>query len=317
MFLEKSYIGRNQWYYYIFTLLITFFAWQLIGFIPLIIYTLLRTPDLLQSFLQDQEALQTALVAAMQTNTGLALTLIAFVFGLVALFAGVRYIQDKPYLAILTGRSAIDWKRIGFGAGIWALLSIAGFAYQFAFMEHSDLIFQFEPQNFFILVLISLTLLPLQASFEEILFRGYLMQWAAWLFRYRWIPFLLTGIFFGLMHAANPEIQMGFWIVMPQYILMGLLLSYITVKDDGLELALGLHIANNVLAAITVTSSTSALQTHALFRLQNPSISHWDTLVMLVSGIIFILLCQLKFRFWRKINLWEKINPSPENSTEC
>lgn len=317
MFLEKVYLGRNQWYYYIFTLLITFFAWQFIGVIPLVVYTFIHTPDLVQTFTQDPTALQSALIGAMQTNTGLALTLVAFVFGLVALFAGVRYIQNKPCLAIVTGRPRIDWKRIGFGAGVWALLSIATFAYQLAFMDHSDLIFQFEPANFFILLLISLTLLPLQASFEEILFRGYLMQWAAFLFKCRWIPFLLTGILFGLMHAANPETGMGFWIVMPQYILMGLIMSYIAVKDDGLELALGLHIANNVLAAITVTSPTSALQTHALFQLQNPTASHWDTLVMLISGILFIVLCQLKYRFWGKIDLWGKINPPQEEPLEC
>lgn len=308
MFLEKVYIGRNQWYYYVFILLLTFLAWQFIGIIPLVLYAFAHSPGRYADFAPDhQHMLQTALTAAMQTNTGLALTLLSFVFGLAALWAGVRYIQNKPCTAILTGRARTDWKRIGFGAGIWALLSAATFACTLVFTDDPDLVLQFDPLHFFPLLLISLTLLPLQASFEEILFRGYLMQWAGYLFKYRWAAFLLTGIGFGLMHSANPETGMGFWLVMPQYIIMGLILSYITIKDDGLELALGLHIANNVLAAVTVTSSSSALQTHAIFRQLNPEASPWDSVVMAVSGIVFILLCQMKFRFWGKISLRGRI----------
>jgi len=312
MFLEKVYSGRNQWYYYVFTLLLVFFLWQFIGVVPLVVYTFLHTPDLLQQFLEARhpESLQNALVSAMQTNTGLALTLLAFVFGIAGLFLGVRYIHGKQFPDILTGRTKLDFRRILFGAGIWAILSLLAFGIQYLNSNPADLIFQFQPKEFFILLLISLTLLPLQASFEELLFRGYLMQWAAYLFKYRWIAWLLTGTLFGFMHAANPEIQMGFWVVMLQYILMGLLLSYVAIKDDGLELALGLHIVNNFLAAITVTSDTSALQTHALFRTLNPETSYWDVLITLISAVIFIVVCNLKYKFFSRIDLREKISPS-------
>lgn len=303
MFLEKVYTGRNQWYYYVFSLLIIFFAWQVIGFIPLLIYTWTHSTESMTTFL-NEKVLQSELNAAMQTNPGLALALLAFVCGLVVLLFCVRYIHLKKCIDIITGRQHIDWKRIFFGAGIWAILSLLTFAFQFSFTDTSDVVFQFEAKDFFILVLISLTLLPLQSSFEEFLFRGYLMQWAAYLFRYKWIAVLLTGVLFGLMHSANPETQMGFWVVMPQYILMGLILSYITVKDDGMELALGMHMANNILAAITVTSGTSALQTHALFKILHPTASHWDTVIMLACGLVFIGACNQRFHFRGKVNLW-------------
>ena len=53
------------------------------------------------------------------------------------------------------------------------------------------------------------------------------------------------------------------WGALPQYILMGLILGFVAVKDDGMELSLGLHMANNIIAAITITSDSSTLQTHA------------------------------------------------------
>lgn len=303
MFLEKVYNGRNQWYYYVFTLLVTFMAWQFIGVIPLGIYTFVKYPALLQ----DPSLLPQFLNQAMRTNTGLALMLLAFAFGLVALLLCVKYIQKKKYTDIITGRRQIDWERILFGAGIWALLAFLSFGIQAAYADPSELVFQFELLPFLKLVIISFTLLPLQTSFEELLFRGYLMQWSAYLFRYRWISILLTGILFGAMHAANPETNMGFWIVMPQYILMGILLSYVTVKDDGMELALGLHMANNITAALTVTSSSYTLQTHALFRITNPSASHWETLGILVTSFLFLWICNQKYHFMGKIDIMQPI----------
>ena len=310
MFLEKVYTGRNQWYYYVFSLLIIFLTWQLIGTLPLLLYTFHHSSLSPAEWLNEQ-SLQTALNAAMQTNSGLALSLLTFVFGLIALFWCVRYINEKKGLDIITGRTCIDWKRIFFGAGIWGILTLIATALQLLSIPSSELVFRFEAKDFFILVLISLALFPLQVSFEEFLFRGYLMQWMAYLFKYRGIAVLLTGISFGLMRFANPENQMGFWMVMPQYILMGLLLSYITVKDNGIELALGMHLSNNILAAISVTSDTSALQTHALFKILNPTASHWDTVIILLAGLTFIGICQLKFHFSGKVKLWEKISNYP------
>lgn len=152
-----------------------------------------------------------------------------------------------------------------------------------------------------------LIFIPFQVALEEFIFRGYLMQASVLLFKYRWVAVLLTGCIFGLLHSSNPEVdRFGFWIAMPQYILMGLILGLVAVMDDGLELALGLHLSNNALSSIIVTHDSSALQTHALFRDIAPQASHMDTLVMLVCGIIFIWVCNRKYRFMSKVNLWGK-----------
>lgn len=305
MFLEQVRNGRNEWYYYLSTLLIVFLAWQVLGAIPLVIYTFIHSPLPLQDTMTGLEA---ALNNAMRTNFGLVLMILSFGFGLAALLLCVRYLHQKPIRSILTARPLLDWKRIGFSAGLWALFSVVTLGLSFLLGDTSDLVFQFEPLNFFILCLISLFLLPFQTSFEEILFRGYLMQWAALLLKYRWAAVLVTGILFGLLHSANPETGLGFWVVMPQYIFMGILLGYLAVKDDGLELALGLHIANNIIAAVSVTSDSSALQTHALFKSLHPTATHWDTLFLVLAGIIFVWLCNRKYHFMGKIKIWGKIN---------
>lgn len=301
-FLEKVYRGNHQWYLYVFTLLVVFIATQ-IGGLPLALYIQFKDPA----------ALQSGNIAAITgTNMGLTLVLLTFITGFFALFLAVRYIHGEKFSDIVTGRNRIDFRRILFGAGIWGGLSLLTVAVQLLFSDSSDIVFQFQPARFFVLVIISLLLFPFQTSFEELIFRGYLMQWFAYLFRYRWIALFLTSFLFGLMHGANPEVEeFGIWVALPQYILMGLILGYITLKDDGTELALGLHMANNILMALTFTSDASALQTPALFKSLHPTASHWDTLFMLATGILFIWICNRKFHFRGKINIWEKIHPLP------
>ena len=300
MFLEKAYTGINRWYFYILSLLIVFVATQ-IGSLPLAGYLLWRNPELLQR--------GGNLSSVTDTNLGLALTLLGFLVGFFALLLCVKYIHHKNYLDIVTARRQLDWGRIFFGAGLWGILSLITFALPFIFGDTSDIVFQFQPLNFVVLLLISLMLFPFQTSFEELLFRGYLMQGSALVLRYRWAAILLTGILFGVLHGANPEVkEFGVWLALPQYILMGLILGLVAVKDDGMELALGLHGANNILAAVTFTSDASTLQTHALFKDLAPSASYWDIITIVVSGILFIWICNRKYHFWNKVNIWEKID---------
>ncbi|MDR1273383.1 MAG: CPBP family intramembrane metalloprotease, partial [Odoribacteraceae bacterium] len=168
--------------------------------------------------------------------------------------------------------------------------------------------FQFDLFPFLATCLVLLVFLPFQVAWEECMFRGYLMQGFAALFRYRWVPFVLTSLIFGLMHGANPEVvKFGFWMTMPQYILMGLILGYVAVKDDGIELALGVHFINNFLTAILVTHEASAMPTNALFVDTDPGISPWDALVIAACGLLFIWLCNMKYHFIANNKLREKI----------
>lgn len=288
MFIEQAHTGKNNWFLYILTVLIVFVAIQ-IASLPLMIYLLVTNPEALQNG---------GLEVMTDTNPGLALTLFTFVAGFFALFLCVRYIHKKNYLDIVTGRPKFDWRRFFFGAGVWAVLNLLTILVTICSSENNEIIFQFEPASFIGLAVISLLLLPFQTAFEEIMFRGYLMQGFALFFKSRWISFIIVAILFGLMHGANPEVKnFGAEIALPQYIVMGLILGFIALKDEGLELAIGLHAANNILMALTFTSDSSALQTHALFKDLNPSVSHLDTLILLIAGIIFIAVCNRKYRF--------------------
>ncbi len=99
---------------------------------------------------------------------------------------------------------------------------------------------------------------------EEYLFRGYLMQGFAKLTRNRWLPLILTSVIFGMLHVFNPEIdKLGMGLLF-YYIGTGFFFGIMTLMDDGIELALGFHIANNLITALLVTADWTAFQTYSI-----------------------------------------------------
>ena len=98
------------------------------------------------------------------------------------------------------------------------------------------------------------------------------MQGFANLAKNKWFPLLMTSLIFGGMHWFNPEVAKIGPIILVYYIGTGLFLGIITLMDEGMELALGFHAANNLIGALLVTSDWSAFQTHSIFKdISDPS----------------------------------------------
>ena len=132
--------------------------------------------------------------------------------------------------------------------------------------------------------------------------------------RNRWFPLLFTSVMFGLMHSANPEVaEMGFGIMI-FYIGTGLLLGVMTLMDEGMELASGFHLGNNLMASILITSDFSALQTDALFKytgVENTSGTLTEMIISIAITypiILFILSKKYKWTNW-KDKLTGKVYP--------
>ena len=198
-------------------------------------------------------------------NFWLAFNLLPFAFLLGLLFLLVKKLHQRSILSLTTSRKKVDWSRVFFSFSLIVLITLVSFGISY-YNDPSEVVLQLDPVKFGILVVISLLLFPFQIGLEEYLFRGYMMQHLGVLLKNRWMPLFITSILFGVFHSANPEVgEMGY-MIMIFYIGTGLLLGIMTLMDDGLELALGFHLGNNLLAATLVTSDWSALQTDAAFK---------------------------------------------------
>ena len=260
MFIEQGLKSENKFWKYILGSVIIIFA-SLLGQIPLLVTLLYETFVNGKPYPTSNEAI----MRFFEPNFTLFLIMISFVFIMLGIILVVRYLHHQTMLSVTTSRDKIDWNRIVFSFLIWAAFTIVS-TLLFYYYNPSDFVINFKPVPFAVLALIGIVLIPIQTSSEEYIFRGYLMQGFANLAKNKWFPLLMTSLIFGGMHWYNPEVAKIGPIILVYYIGTGLFLGIITLMDEGMELALGFHAANNLVGALLVTSDWSAFQTHSIFK---------------------------------------------------
>lgn len=299
MFFESALRGKNAFWRYLVVFVIIFAATNTIGALPLISVIVIKSinnPGLLDSASENIMNLSTY---GIDPNVGLILMIVPFVIGTLTLYLLMKPIHRRKFITLFNGGGRIRWMKFFMAALVWMILM--GIYLYFSIIN--------DPGNFTInnlsrsliwLVIIAVLLIPFQTSFEELLFRGYLMQGAGAWFRNKWMPLIITSLFFGLMHSFNPEIkEFGFWVMIPQYVTYGLVFGLITIIDNGIEIAMGAHAANNVFLSIFVTQKSAALQTPAIFEQQQ--VYPWaDFLSLVILSVIFFVLMGILNRWCLK-----------------
>jgi membrane protease YdiL (CAAX protease family) len=300
MFIEKAYSGKNQVWRFLITIVIVFIATEIIGALPLLLVILNSMAKSGTYAIPENPADFAAM--GVDPNFGLLLMLLPFAIGLIFLLLAIRKIHYRPMITVLTSRSSFSWRRFLFGAGIWTIFMLVSLIIHIV-AEPANYVFQPNWNAFIPLFFIAVIFIPFQAGFEEVLFRGYLMQAFGLLFKYRWAAILITGLGFGLLHSFNPEVKAyGFWLTMPEYVGLGLFFGVIALLDEGLEMVIGIHVLNNIFLSLFVTNESSALQTSALIHIRNIN-SYTDMAELYIFMFLFIVLAQrrYKWRDWKSI----------------
>lgn len=223
-------------------------------------------------------------------------------FFLIVLLIYVKTAHKQSIRSLTTARPKVSWGRILFSFALWGLIS-GGSIVAAYYAAPEDYVLNFQLKPFLILAAVALVLVPMQTSFEEYLFRGYLMQGLGIATKSKLFALLFTSVVFGLMHAANPEVSKMGALVLVFYIGTGLFLGITTLMDDGMELSLGFHAANNLVACLLITSDWSALQTPSVFKdISEPS-AGFDVLAPVLIFYPILLLIFAKVYKW---NNWKE-----------
>ena len=244
-YLDLALQGRNTWWRYALGLVTIAFFWLVLGYAPYLF-----------------------LVGA-GVETGPLLDFVAINFSIFMMLAGlavtVRLIHKRPLRSLVTYEARVDWRRAGRGALVWAAVATV-----IVVVEH--LLFpgryylSFDPERFLPFLAAVLVLTPIQATAEELVFRGYAMQGLGFLTRRPLLIAVASSLIFTVPHLLNPEVHLhGALIMAANYFVIGMLLATITLRDGRLELAIGLHAVNNVLLALVANYEGSALMTESIF----------------------------------------------------
>ena len=293
MFLwDKSYKLKNFWYYILGSFILILFS--TIGQLPMIPF--------LPSELPSPDADPMDIFKTIPSNLRLFLLLLSFAFVLPGIWLVVKKLHDLPIMSILSSRKKIDLERVLYSFMLWGTVVSA-----FVFLEYSlnpeNYVFNFKVKEFLILAVIAILFIPIQTSVEEIVFRGYLMQGFGHWLNSRFMALFLTSTVFGSLHLANPEITaLGYEFVI-LYITVGFVLGIMTLMDDGLELALGFHAANNLIAALLVTADWTVFQTESiLIDISEPSLGITDWITPFIVFPILLALFARKYSWtnWKQ-----------------
>jgi len=315
MYFEKAASGLALLPQYLLTIVIVGIAYALVGQLPLmgvLLYKINNNPDIGMAELDAFQANMDFSTFGMSSNFGYFLMLLIFVIAMLTLMLCVKHIHKRPFIRLITPRKSINWQKILFGFSLWALLAIGMEAITY-FTNPEVYSLQFKPVSFLVLLVLSLALLPIQTSLEELFFRGYLMPWFGRLLGNKWMALILSSVLFGLMHAFNPEVaKYGFVTMQVYYLSAGLFLGLITILDDSLELALGVHAATNFLGATLLSFEGSVLQTDTIFKASevNPILM---TVSFIIAAIIFSVICHKKYGWTGLTKLWEPVGKYEEH----
>ena len=257
-FLDLAKVGITNWKAWTLGSITIIIFWQFIGIIPF-------------ALLEDVSTKNNEINMLLEYVIGNWI----FVIGLVGILIASRLFHKKKLIKFITSRANIDYDKI-------LIAMVIGFmfmSYEIFLLDvnaFDNIRFNSPSINvFLILLLFAIILTPIQCAFEEVLFRGYLLQGLSLKIKNIFFLCLSNGILFMLPHLLNPEPwEYGFSGYVFHLTFAGMFYSYLVIKDNGSEISIGLHAINNLYIALIISTEVSVMQTPSLFVFKETSFDY-------------------------------------------
>jgi uncharacterized protein len=242
-YLDASHLGRASLWRYLLAIVLGFIGWQA-GSIPAL---LLMSKDPALQRVQFQ---------------------FTFVLPALIVLLLVRLLLGRPAWTVALPAWPPRWRdyfvAIGIGWGVMLTLLLVIFAWVPGF----ELTYRgwggFVSGGVTLLAMLCAGFM-IQTAFEELYFRGLLMQ-ATWRFTHR-LPVVLAvqAYVFASLHAGNLEGFAASYATMVPYFIAALYLGWVAWRTGSLVMPMGLHFANNGWNALFVNTKGDVIVTAAPF----------------------------------------------------
>jgi membrane protease YdiL (CAAX protease family) len=227
-FIKQSTNGRNPWWSYLGMAAITLFIFVVMNqLINRLIIPLLRDSPLFE--LVGKDNLTYVMIISIFAASTLAITL------------GQRILHQRTMCSLINNvESRFRWNLYFSGVGMWGLI-----LFIMSCLTEFDLLMRFIDSFNFLVFLVSFLLasigLFIQTLWEELLFRGYLLQNIGRKFSFSLVPNIIISVFFAFFHF-------GYGI--ESFLMSGIysaIFIILTLKDGGIERVAGMHFINNLM----------------------------------------------------------------------
>ena len=283
-YLDLARQGKKDWWRFVLAVGLILFLWQIIGSLPSVLMVIWVLAD------GDPQTgvSPTGQFVGVDPNLNFVLLMLASLFFMVGIFLAVRFIHRRPFRTLITPTRSIAWGRFFQGFGVWFVLSTLMSIVE-AFLYPGRYGWTLNLQRYIPFIFLALILLPIQTSAEELFFRGYILQGVGLRLRNIWILSTISGFLFMVPHFLNPEARLNYPLMGLYYFSIGAAMAYISLRDGRLELALGLHAANNLFSALFVNYTVTVMPTPSLFTVNVLDVVY-SVLAALIGLAIFVLL---------------------------
>ncbi|MEM7332759.1 MAG: type II CAAX endopeptidase family protein [Chloroflexota bacterium] len=281
-FLDLPKTGKSEPQQFALGIFVILFCWFILGSLPYQLLISQISSDNNPATLIDPS---TGLPIGVQPLLVFVVSNMSFWFLILGIFVAVRFVHQRPFLSLITPTRKMSWARVWQGFGVYFFLLAVATGIEYLLMPE-NFTFSLNITAFLPFLLVMLLLIPIQTSAEELLFRGYLLQATGIGIKSHWILATINGILFMVPHLGNPEVTDNPVLLPLFFFVIGAFLTIVTLRDNRLELALGVHAANNLFAGIVVNYSNSVLQTESIFLL-NELNAAYSVGTLLVTSIIF------------------------------
>lgn len=268
-YLEYAARGRNAWWRYVAGFVLAIVLAVVIG---LAVMVPLQLAGLMGDF--SRHLMDPANPIPFYLSNGAIFLLLAVGFVLAA-----RWLHGKRFTDLL-GRWR--WRDYGLGLLIWtgvvSAISLIDYAIApagFRFLGGAGL-----PA----VLPAALVGLAVQTFAEELVFRGYLTQGVLLAVRRPLLAAVISGLVFGAMHIPNG------WPHALSATVNGVAMALIAIRTGGIGFACGMHLANNLFAAVVVVSANDAFKgTPGLFSQDTPHLMWSDVALGTVALTVLCL----------------------------
>jgi len=175
-----------------------------------------------------------------------------------------------------------QWPRFLLGGSVWLVLLVIGCLIDYALAPQG---FAWTASSLTAPVVIAAIVgLGLQTFAEEFIFRGYMTQaFLHWVKR-PVLASILSGLLFGVFHIPNG---------IPQAVaatVFGMVSAFVAIRTGSLAATYGIHLVNNVFAAVVVVSTSDIFQgTPAVWTQHTPDLLWGDVLFECVALAVVLL----------------------------
>ncbi|MCM3545703.1 CPBP family intramembrane glutamic endopeptidase [Priestia megaterium] len=283
--------GKNGWKRYLSTTILAS-AFMLLGSIIYIIADMVMVAE--DESGKSYFDFDSGVAVGINANLDFLLSHIVYICWIFGLWIGIRFIHKRKMKSLITSKKRVNWKKIIWSFGSFSLLLMVGQVIDVVF-NHSDYSWNHVSlKEYVFLILITLLLVPIQTTTEELFFRGLLLQWVSKKVKRPILLAMIVGLMFSIGHFANPEMNKSIILVGLDYIVAGFALTYIAIKTKSLEITIGAHAANNMFLALFLTTDDSVFGSiPSLFKVANTEPGA-NLIWSIITFSVFYILCRGK-----------------------